>query len=71
MIFFPLQYSLIYNLTPDKRGTFRAARTNFLFILLMLFALFLILLPIGYIIGRSVWRGQVDGGMGRWRVREG
>ena len=24
-----LQYSLIYNLTPDKRGTYRAARTNF------------------------------------------
>ena len=48
----PLQYSLMYNLTPDKRGAFRAARTNFLFILLMLISLFLILLPIAYIIAK-------------------
>ena len=43
-----LQYSLIYNLTPDKRGTYRAARTNFLFMLLLLVTLFLFLIPVGY-----------------------
>lgn len=50
---FSSQYSLMWNLTPDKRGAFKAARTNFLFILLMLVALFIILLPIGYIIAKS------------------
>ena len=48
----PLQYSLIWNLTPDKRATFRAARTNFLFVFLLLLSLFVILVPVGVTVSR-------------------
>ena len=47
-----IQYSLIWNLVPSKRKSFRAARTNFVFIALMLLTLFLVIIIIGFAIAR-------------------
>lgn len=52
MLFYVKKYSLLWNLVPSKRGTFRSAKTNFLFLLLMLGALFLFLVPIGFAVAR-------------------
>lgn len=47
-----LQYSLMWNLVPSERGTFKATRTNFLFLFLMLIVLLASLVPIGYTVAR-------------------
>lgn len=46
------QYSLIWNLVPSKRGAFKATKTNFLFLFLMLAVLLASLIPIGYSVAR-------------------
>ena len=48
----PLQFSLMWNLVPSKRGAFKATRTNFLFLFLMLAVLLGSFIPIGYAVAR-------------------
>ena len=50
ILFYAKKYSLIFNLEPDKKGFERSARTNFIFLLLMLFALFAAAIPVLYAI---------------------
>lgn len=45
------QYSLMYNLEPDKRGTSKTARNNFLYLFLMLATLGFFLVPVAVVIG--------------------
>lgn len=48
LLFYVKKYSLIWNLEPDKKGFQRSARTNFLFLFLMLLALFASVIPVMY-----------------------
>lgn len=45
-LFYTKKISLIYNLEPDKKSFTRSARTNFLFLLLLLLSLFLSIVPV-------------------------
>ncbi len=47
-LFYIKKYSLIFNLEPDKKGFARSARTNFMFLFLMLLALFASAIPVLY-----------------------
>lgn len=46
VLFYSKKISLIYNLEPDQKSFTRSAQTNFLFLLLMLFALFASIVPV-------------------------
>ena len=46
------QYSLIYNLEPDRRGATKTARNNFLYLLLMLATLGFFLFLVGVALSR-------------------
>jgi hypothetical protein len=52
MLFYVKKYSLMWNLAPSKRGVFKATKTNFLFLFLMLAVLLASLVPIGYSVAR-------------------
>lgn len=45
-LFYVKKYSLIYNLDPDRKSFAKSARTNFMFLLLMLLALFSSVVPV-------------------------
>ena len=42
----------MWNLEPERRGIFKAARTNFLFLLLLLVTLFGALVPVGFAVAK-------------------
>jgi hypothetical protein len=52
MLFYVKKYSLMWNLAPSTRGAFKATRTNFLFLFLLLAVLLASLVPIGYVVAR-------------------
>ena len=47
-LFYVKKYSLLFNLEPDKKGFARSAKTNFLFLFLMLLSLFAAAIPVLY-----------------------
>eukprot|EP00731_Ephydatia_muelleri_P029443 Em0020g1087a len=52
LTFYVKKYSLMWNLEPERRGIFKAARTNFLFLLLLLVTLFGALVPVGFAVAK-------------------
>ena len=51
IVLYQIQYSLIYNLEPDKRGATKTARNNFLYLFLMLVTLGFFLIPVAVVVG--------------------
>lgn len=54
-IIFLLQYSLMYNLEPEKRAATKTARNNFLYLFLMLATLGFFLIPVAVVIAAYVF----------------
>lgn len=45
-LFYAKKYSLMYNLDPDHKSFSKSAKTNFMFLFLMLLALFASIVPV-------------------------